>query len=85
MLVAREYRTPAIGSSTNLTPDSAAIVSSTIGATRSMNVIARAHTPRTRAVILTPSCRVRARRQWMVNGVTGRTLPNEQGQVVSHH
>jgi hypothetical protein len=46
MLVAREYRTPAIGSSTNLTRDSAAIVSSTIGATRSMNVIAGAHTPR---------------------------------------
>jgi hypothetical protein len=35
-----------VGSSTNLTCDSAAMVSSTIGATRSMNVIAGAHTPR---------------------------------------
>jgi hypothetical protein len=44
--VAREYRVPAIGSSTNFTCDSAAMVSSTTGVTRSMNVIAGTHTPR---------------------------------------
>jgi len=44
MLVLREYRTPAIGFSTNLHFASARMVSSTTGATRSMNVIT--HAPR---------------------------------------
>ena len=46
ILVAREYRAPAMGSSTNAFRESAAIVSSTTGATRSMNVIAGTHTQR---------------------------------------